>query len=49
MFRILMIFVSWINGQEEYCLSSEVLVGFRGFREGSGGFWGGFRVVLGWF
>ena len=22
MFRIFMIFVSWINGQEEYCLSS---------------------------
>ena len=22
MFKIFMIFVSWINGQEEYCLSS---------------------------
>ena len=26
MFRIFVIFVSWINGQEEYCLSSGLIL-----------------------
>ena len=29
MFRIFMIFVSWINGQEEYCLSSTQILTSR--------------------
>ena len=29
MFRIFMIFVSWINGQEEYCLSSAQILTSR--------------------
>ena len=29
MFRIFVIFVSWINGQEEYCLSSAQILTSR--------------------
>ena len=29
MFKIFMIFVSWINGQEEYCLSSAQILTSR--------------------
>ena len=29
MFRIFVIFVSWINGQEEYCLSSAQILTCR--------------------